>query len=201
MPREPNRMSVEEARALQQEIEMGWQEWEKKFDMLLREGGWDFWRDRVIPLADIRKKLFGLGIPPRMVHGFIKWLEGYLQRVGRKGGMPDRLIAKKIMPMSKISLELLELTGGIGTVGIGANWPTPKGEAMFLGRDTRKGAVVGSTVIGLVELKTGRATTTEAQERWLELANSCPGAFGAVGRPHETPYWRRVLRVVPSGRA
>lgn len=83
-----------------------------------------------------------------------------LQSVGRKRGLTDRLIRKvfaggyeEIPPPLRQRLGLL---------------PLYRGE-------------VG--VVGVVEMKTGGAETTDEQDAWLEIAELCPGMFGYVAHP------------------
>lgn len=188
MPRrEANRMSIEEARHYEKLAGMGWHEWELEFNGLLKEGGWWWFQDRVIPTQEIRKKLFALGASPAVIHPFMKWLDRWLQSVGRKAGLPDRLIAKRFSPADEISRELYQLSGR------GIYIYMNEEHHYYAAQDLGTGAVVGYTILGLIELKTGQATTTEKQQKWLDLAQDCPGAFGAVARPHEKPYWQKVL--------
>lgn len=166
MVREKNRMTVEEVRRLAAYEEMPWQEWERKFDGLLREGGWEWWRDRVVPAAPIRHLLYAHRVPKPVVEQVV----GMVQRMGRKEGLPDRLIRKEFSNYLDASPELRDL------VGPGVATRTPP-----------------VTVFGFVELKTGGATTTGAQDEWLEAAKLCPGMFSLVAHPLEIPYLRRVL--------
>jgi hypothetical protein len=138
-PVEANRMSVDEARALDKASKMGWQQWEKKVDGALRVNGWYWWRDRVLP------KRFG----------------EEAQRVGRKAGLPDRLVAKTFFHVYELPLPLRSLLGPV----------------------VLKSPGEGFCVVGFIECKTGSARLTGEQERWLEIAHLTPGMFGYVARP------------------
>lgn len=115
---------------------MGWREWEKKIDHALKLNGWTVWKDRVLP------KRFG----------------DAAQYVGRKRGLPDRLVGKVFADPSEIPAALKV-------------YPTRLGGPI--------------SVVGFIEAKTGRATTTPDQDRWLGLANLCPGMFSVVVYPQD----------------
>lgn len=132
-----NRMSIEQVRASAASEKMSWHEWEAKIDGALRMNGWVWWRDRVMP------KRFG----------------DAAQSVGRKAGLPDRLVAKVFDSPGAVPRDLAPLVG-----------PMP-------------GERCGVT--GFIEAKTARAVPTPKQERWLEIARLTPGMFGLVVYPHQ----------------
>jgi hypothetical protein len=143
--REANRMSREEAARLDAYGKMDWRTWERKIDMALKVNGWTVWRDRVMP------KRFGKDA----------------QKVGRKAGLPDRLVGKVFENHDDIPKALMA-------------YP-PK---------TITGPV---SVVGFIEAKTGRATATPEQERWLEFGRLCPGMFSLVVYPQDWSYLIKCL--------
>lgn len=136
--RPKNQVSMAEARRMAEGEKMHWLEWEKRVDGLLRCNGWDSWKDRVMP------KKFG----------------AEAQRVGRKKGLPDRLVRKVFAGFSDVP-PLLRPMLGI------ASWDGKL------------------AVVGVIECKTGAATTTPEQEKWLEAFRLLPGGFGMVVRPKD----------------
>lgn len=143
---------------------MSWRTWETTFDGILREGGWEWWRDRVINAAAIRKILSPYPVPAPVVSRLI----GQIQSIGRIPGLPDRTIARTFQQRDRIKPHLYHL----------------------LHEEPLHRPI---TVFGFIELKTGKARVTKEQQQWLDLANNCPGMFGLVARPEEIPYLRRVL--------
>lgn len=174
-------MSVEEARALAELEGMDWRAWEQRFDGLLREHSWDFWADRVIPAGPIRRLLYAHRVPKPVVEQLI----GMVQRIGRKEGLPDRLIRKEFTDYRPgtpggPSAELSELMN--------------KGQAFAVLPWLEEGqSRTAYTVFGFIELKSGKATTTPAQDEWLQAAKMCPGAFSLVAYPEQLEYLRKVL--------
>lgn len=165
---EKNRMSAEEGRRALA-ADMDWHQWEEKFDGMLREGGWDWWSDRVIPAQPIRRLLYGKGVDKATVEQIVNMV----QSIGRIPGLPDRVIAKEFAAWVDVPEELRKLIGA-GPL----KWAAPP-----------------LVVMGFVELKTGSGKTTPEQEGWLRMAALCPGMFSFVGRPEESPWIRRVLGV------
>lgn len=149
--------------------QMDWREWEACFDGILREGGWEWWSDRVIPAYPIRKILYSHGVPK----GSVEQVINMVQSIGRKAGLPDRVIAKTFEDSSHLPVEL----GVLVAKGPGGLRP-------------EQGTV---TIFGYVELKTGKGRVTPEQRRWLDLASNSPGSFSLVARPEATPYLRKVL--------
>ena len=143
-PREANRVTREEARRLDANAKMGWKQWEQKVDHALRLNKWTVWKDRVLP------KRFG----------------DAAQYVGRKRGLPDRLVGKRFADPSEIPVALKVYPASLA------------------------GPI---SVVGFVEAKTGRATTTPDQDRWLELANLCPGMFAVTVYPADYDYLVEIL--------
>lgn len=165
--REPNRMSVEEARALSELSNIDWRAWEEKFNGVLREYGWRWWQDRVVPAQPIRRLLYAHRVPKPVVEQIV----GMVQRMGRRKGFPDRLIAKEFGSWAEVPEELRKLIGE-GPL----QWATPP-----------------FVLVGFVELKSGSATTTEGQDEWLRVGRACPGMFALEARPEQLPYLRKVL--------
>ena len=152
-PREPNRMSIGEARELAGAAKKGWSEWEKDVDGILRMNGWrDVWRDRVIPRSALKNL--------RLTKAQADELLSLLQRISRQAGFPDRLVGKEFAREADVPMSL---RGAVGPL------PARPGD--------------GFAITGFIECKTGAATTTPKQDRWLELARKTPGMFGVVARP------------------
>lgn len=159
-------MSHQEAMTLMRS-KMGWREWEQQFDGLLREGGWEWWADRVIPVGPIRGMMQRFGLSKRTIDSVI----AYIQSVNRKPGLPDRVVAKTFQRWQDVPIELATIVQWPEMF----SWPSP------------------FTFMGFVELKTGKAKPTKEQRRWLNLAHNCPGCFSLVARPEQLPYLRKVL--------
>lgn len=160
-----NRMSAAEAMGLARG-NMGWREWEQAFNGLLREGRWDWWQDRVVPVGQLRALLRRYRVPKPVIETAI----AFIQSAMRKPGFPDRVIAKQFTRGLDLPPELDHLVGPRVRF---SKYPF--------------------TVMGYIELKTGKAKPTKEQRRWLELASSCPGCFSMVARPEHMPYLRKVL--------
>lgn len=165
MPDKGTHMSAD-AYLAQARGEMSWREWEKTFDGILREGGWSWWADRVVPASRIRSLLYHYGVPKRVVDRVV----GMIQSLGRIPGLPDRVVVKKIDSVMLLSVELDALTG-----------------------NTLSRHSFPLSTIGFIELKTGKAKPTKEQAWWLRIVAMCPGCFAAVGRPEHIDYWRKVL--------
>ncbi len=150
-----NRVSAKEARRLAEAGQLPWSQWEKRVDMILKVNGWEWWSDRVIP----RKVLSDLGLTKTQLDRLMRLLQG----VGRKAGMPDRMIRRRFDETEgdAIPPALLRVMG----------WPPG------FPRPTRM------TVIGYLEMKTGGARATEGQSEWIAYANETPGMFGYVAHP------------------
>ena len=143
MSKPKNHLSTVQSQIVQRDLQMSWDSWEAKIDGALRMNGWVWWRDRVMP------KRFG----------------DAAQRVGRKAGLPDRLVAKVFDSPENLPRDLASLLG--------------------LGEPFAPDAPGKFGVTGFIEAKTGRAVPTPKQERWLEIARLTPGMFGVVVYPHQ----------------
>ena len=150
-----NRVSAKEARRLAEADALPWGQWEKRVDMILRTNGWEWWSDRVIP----RKVLSGLGLTKAQLDRLMR----LLQSVGRKAGMPDRMIRRRFDEAKGDAIPPALLRA----MGWPAGFPRP----------TRM------TVIGYLEMKTGGAGVTEEQSEWIAYANEAMGTFGYVAHP------------------
>ena len=87
-----------------------------------------------------------------------------LQKIARRQGYPDLYVGKKFAGgYEQVPHPLRQYTGLV---------PLYQGEI---------------AVTGMVECKSGAATTTAKQDFWLELARLCPGQFSYVARPTAYP--------------
>lgn len=87
-----------------------------------------------------------------------------LQKIARRQGYPDLYVGKKFAGgYEQVHHPLRQYTGLV---------PMYRGEI---------------AVTGMVECKSGAATTTAKQDLWLELASLCPGQFSYVARPTAYP--------------
>lgn len=152
-PHEPNRVSIREYQELASAAAKGWLEWERDVDGILKVNGW---RDVWRDRVIPRSVLKGLGLTRRQEDDLI----ALLQKIGRQRGLPDRLAGKEFRLVADVPAPLLKLAGSLPAAQPG-----------------------GFAITGFIECKTGRATTTPKQERWLRIARRTPGMFGVVARP------------------
>ena len=150
-----NRASAKEGRRLAEAGQLPWGQWEKRVNMILKVNGWEWWSDRVIP----RKVLSDLGLNKTQTDRLMR----LLQSIGRKAGMPDRMIRRRFDETKGDAIPPALL----GVMGWPAGFPRP----------TRM------TVIGYLEMKTGGAAVTEDQSEWIAYANETMGTFGYVAHP------------------
>lgn len=162
-----NRVSVEEARRLDAESKMGWREWEKDVDGILRANRWGpVFVDRVLPSALLRS--WGLN-------------DAQIKRLNsarRRRGLPDKLVSKAFDSPRWVGYSLLRAAYGDFLARV--MWA----EAAQIGR---------VSVVGFIECKTGGATTTKEQDEWLRVARLCPGVFAFEARPTHRDWLVEIL--------
>lgn len=153
-PRIANHMTRDEYKAQAHLEGLSWQQFEKKIDGTLRANGWEWWSDRVIPPGVLIKA----GVPRHALGAVLKIVNSY----GRKEGLPDRLVRREFASKNHMSEKLWELV-------------RPPAY------DINVSGVL--TAVGFIEIKTGGATTTAGQDKWIEAAALCPGMFSVAVWP------------------
>lgn len=102
----------------------------------------------------------------------------------RQRGLPDFVIYKHFPGQSPWQ------SPSAGARGVQAQLHVPSELFGLLGV---YGSQFPMTVMGYVEVKTGRAKPTVKQAEWLEAASRCPGTFSLVVRPRNYDYLAEVL--------